>query len=428
MSPDAIAPALSAALAAVLWLVIAGALATLSAALLVSQEAGLERLEEKYPAAARAIERHRPRWDVLRFAVYLAAALALVPAVRALLRAGGPQAGGPAWAVAAGLIVAALGVVLVMGVLPRSLAEGYADLISMRFLPVAIFFSWVLFPLAAPLARLEQLLLHWTRSEADEEDRPSHEEEILYLVEHASNEDLEDDERELIRSVFDFGETMARESMTPRVEVEGLDETLSVTAACERIAKSAHSRFPVYHQTIDQVRGLVHAKDLLRLLIKGEGALPIGEVAKRVTFVPEDMLISELLQLLRSEKSQLAVVVDEYGGTAGVITVEDILEELVGDIHDEYDEEGNLVQRAPDGSLVLDVRIPVDRANRVLGTTIPESADYDSLGGFIYERLGRIPRPGESLTVDGLQITVRTADARRIETVKVARAATGEDP
>jgi CBS domain containing-hemolysin-like protein len=168
------------------WMLATSFFATLYASLLVSQEAGLERLAEKYPAATESIERNRVRWNLLRLAVFLAAIGTLMAAVFSCVQALDPESAGHPWKLGMVLVAATVGLVLALEIIPRVLSEGYADLISMRGLPIAVLLSRLLFPLAYPLTRLEQKLMTWTMSEADGDNRPSHEDEILYLVEHAS--------------------------------------------------------------------------------------------------------------------------------------------------------------------------------------------------------------------------------------------------
>ena len=402
-----------------IWFLLAGFCTSFYASLVVSQDAGLQRLIEKYPKAESRIRIWEDRWDLLRTSVFFSAMICaiggVITAVREL-----ETASSFFYAELAGVVaVIAIILTLLLNVVPRVLSEGYADLTSVRYLPVAILLSRILFPLTWPIARLESRLMRWAITEAGEEDSPTHEEEILHLVDSTSEEVLDEEEREMIKSVFEFGETVARENMTPRIDLVGVEDTLTVKECGDAIKNSPHSRFPVYHETIDQVRGSIHVKDILRLIREGEGDRPIGDFAKDITFIPETTPLNDLLQLLRTEKEQLAIVVDEYGGTAGLITMEDIIEELVGEIHDEYDTDGLIIQRLPNGTAVLDARMPVADANKLLDLDLPEADDYDSIGGFIYHDLGRIPRPGESLERGTLRLTVQAATPRRIQTVQI---------
>ena len=306
------------------WLTAAGFFSSVYASLVVTQDAGLQRLKEKFPNALRRIERCGNRWDLIRYAVFLSAAFCAL----AGLATGFyflPVDRGP-WYLGAFVLVAPVLLSILLKIVPRVLSESHADLISIRFLPFANVLSRVLWPLAWPLARLELGLMNWMMEEADEENRPSSEDEILHLVDQAPDEELEIEEREIIKSVFEFGETVARESMTPRVDMIGLESEATVAEASAAIKDSPYSRFPVYRENIDTIQGMVHLKDLIRLSSEGQGLDPVGEIVKDVISVPESLPISDLLKLFRLGKEQIAIVVDEYGSTAGLITMEDVLE------------------------------------------------------------------------------------------------------
>lgn len=416
--PASILPVLAHALA---WLVVSGFFTTLYASLVITQDAGLERLIEKYPPCADRLARNEHRWDTLRAAALLSSMLSATGAITLGVLALDPEAAGFGWELGILMVGAAVLLSILLNVFPRVLSEGYADLLSVRCLPFLVVLSRVLYPLAWPLARLEQTLMRWALSGIDEENRPSPEDEIKHLVDQVSHDELEQEEREIIKSVFVFGETVTRETMTPRIDVIGLPDTATIADIAGQLTTSPHSRFPVYHDTLDDIRGVVHVKELLRLISEGRGEELVGAFANPALFVPETMPINDLLQRFRAEQEQLAVVVDEYGGTSGLVTMEDVIEELVGDIHDEYDDERAVVQRLPNGSTILDARLPVDEVNKLLAASVPESEEYDSFGGFVYTELGRIPRAGESFTAGGLTITVRTATARRIQTLEVVK-------
>jgi putative hemolysin len=405
---------------ALAWLIVSGVFATLYASLVVTQDAGLDRLPEKFPKATRRILSCESRWDLIRYAVFLVAMACAVAGVATALLSLPQDAKWLGVMVAVVLVLAAVLFTVLLNIVPRAVSENYADVMSIRLLPVASVLARIFLPLAWPMARLEKRLTQWASSGADEESRPSSEDEILAVVNDAENEELEVEERELIKSVFEFGDTVVRESMTQRVDIVGFDGRASLRECAEAMKQSPFSRFPVYKENVDTILGTVHVKDLMRLMIEGQGEQPISGVAKDVTFVQETMPISELLRTLRAEKEQIAIVVDEYGGTEGLITVEDILEELVGDIHDEYDEESFVMKRLPNGTAILDARITVGDANKLLHLNVPDSDEYDSLGGFLYHELGRIPSPGEIVEMEEALITVQSANARQIQTVHIS--------
>lgn len=395
--------------------------ATLYSAFHVAEEAGTKRLREKYPRVEKKLAYWETRWGLLRGALLICSMIMQVVAIAFMVIAFSPGMDGRPFLFAVALLMLAYALVLTWDLLPRALSESYADRLTILFLPVIGVLTKLLFPLVRPLSGLEKRLRTSIKTGSDEEDRPSPEDEIISVVDQADAEELEEEERELIRSVFEFGETVTREIMTPRVEVESIEMGYTVDEAISRIWESAHSRFPVLKETMDDIQGIVHVKDLLRLSSQHKGHEPLRGVVKKATYVPESMPINDLLKLMRSEHTHLAIVVDEYGGTSGVVTLEDILEELVGDIRDEYDVENETLQRLSDGSIVLEARTPVYKVNKLLDIDIPESEEYESIGGYIFDRLERIPRPGEIVEDRTYAITVQTANARKVHTVRVAK-------
>lgn len=308
---------------------------------------------------------------------------------------------------------------LVARIIPHVLSESYADRISLAALPIISSLTLVLYVFVWPLQKIEDRLLSHAMSASDEEDRPSTEDEVISLLEDTDEEELEEEEREIIRSVFEFGETVAREIMTPRIDISGIRDTLTVDECIEQVKESRHSRFPIYHENIDDVVGMVHVKDLLRLAAAGEGETSIGQLVKRIDFVPETMPLNDLLQLMKKSRSQIVLVVDEYGGTEGLVTMEDVIEELVGEIEDEYDLEEKEFHRRPDGSIMVKARMPIYELNEELDAKLPESEEYDSLGGYVYSELGRIPKVGETLEAPGYTLRIHSASARQILVVQM---------
>ncbi|HKL20282.1 MAG TPA: hemolysin family protein, partial [Tichowtungia sp.] len=241
--------------------------------------------------------------------------------------------------------------------------------------------------------------------------------EIMTLVDESHEDELEAGERDIIRSVFEFGETVVREIMTPRVDIEGLRSDATVDECIDKVKNSRHSRFPVYNETIDNISGVIHVKDLLRLVAHDQKDRSVADIIKKMNIVPETMPINDLLKQMQVQSLQMAVVVDEYGGTAGIVCMEDIIEELVGEIRDEYDLAEKDIQKRPDGSVLVKAGLAVDDLNEELKLNIPESEEYNSLGGFVLSELGTIPRAGQKLTVGKLEIIVQHASPRRIHTL-----------
>ena len=245
------------------------------------------------------------------------------------------------------------------------------------------------------------------------------EEELLALVDAAVEEDvIESGERELIGQIIDFGDTVVREVMVPRPDMVTVPVNLRVADAMEVAILHGYSRLPATEGDIDDITGLVYAKDLMRAERDGEAERSVSEVLRAARFVPETKRISELLREMQAEQFHMAVVVDEYGGTAGLVTLEDIIEELVGEIVDEYDREEPMVERVLGGRVRVNARIPVDELNEVLGSSLPEG-DWDTVGGLLFHLLGRVPSVGDWAASDGWLLVADRVAGRRINRIVV---------
>jgi CBS domain containing-hemolysin-like protein len=213
---------------------------------------------------------------------------------------------------------------------------------------------------------------------------------------------LEEQEKEMIHSIFEFGDLVAREIMVPRVDISALDISSSVDDAVSLIVRTGHSRVPIYEETADRIKGILYAKDILRHAEDGDlDRITIADILRPSTmFVPETKDLSSLLEEMRAAKAHLAIVLDEYGGTAGIVTIEDILEEIVGDIQDEYDKPlERLVSREEDGSFVVDAKLGLHDFDDEIGVYLPEEDGVETVGGLLYQLLGRIPNVGETVPV-----------------------------
>ena len=247
------------------------------------------------------------------------------------------------------------------------------------------------------------------------------EEEIMTMVDAGQEVGLiEEDEKEMIYSVFALGDTLAREVMVPRIDIVALDVHACMQEALDLIVTAGHSRIPTYEGTIDNIVGILYAKDLLRLWRDGRQDVALRDILRTPYYVPESKPVDELLEEMQQRKVHLVVVVDEYGGTAGIVTIEDIVEEIVGEIQDEYDTEEPLYEQVDEDTFIFDARIDLDDVNRLMGASFPTDLD-DTLGGFIYSQLGKVPSPGEEVRFDGLVIQVLTVTGRRIRQVRVCR-------
>lgn len=247
------------------------------------------------------------------------------------------------------------------------------------------------------------------------------EEEIKVLVDAGEEEGvIQEEEKEMIYSIFELGDTLAREVMVPRIDVVALDVTTPMLEALKTIMEAGYSRIPVYKETIDNVQGVLYAKDLLPYLRDGRTDVPLRSILREAYFIPETKKASDLLPDLQQRRVHVAIVVDEYGGMAGLVTIEDLLEEIVGEIQDEYDTEEPFVEFVSDGEYIFDARVDLDDLNRLMDVTLP-TEDSDTLGGFIYTELGKVPVVGDRVAYDDLAFTVESVAGRRIKKVRVER-------
>ena len=227
-------------------------------------------------------------------------------------------------------------------------------------------------------------------------------------------------EHELIKSILEFTDTTVKEIMVPRPDVVALDISMPRDVLVRKVIDEGYSRLPVYKANIDNIIGIIYTKDLLSLL-EHRDLILLQDIIRPVFFVPESKKISQLLREFQQRKAHLAIVTDENGGTEGIVTMEDIVEEIVGEIHDEYDEVGKTIEPAKDGSVTVDARLSVSDINSQFSLDIPEAPEYETLAGFIQKALGRLPEIGESTTFNNIKITVLSKTARRIRQVRIQR-------
>lgn len=317
------------------------------------------------------------------------------------------------------LPVAALN--LVFGILiPKSIAalapSRYA---LMTFGPVRAFSLFFSVPVTI-LTSVANLIVNRFGAQASFLLPRQAEEEIRNLVDTAQETGaIEEEEKELLHSVFEFGDTVAREVMTPRVDMDAAPIDVDVDALIAMIQESGHSRIPLYEDTDDQIIGIIHAKDLLAARRDLSRPVDLVAIKREVLFIPENKPLPDLLRELKKERTQMAIVQDEFGGTAGLVTIEDIVEELVGDIVDEYDEE--TAEIVPNGTgWRVDGRTNLYDLNSEIGSTF-ESEEFDTIGGYVFGLFGRQPKVGETLDESGYRFRIEETDGRKIGVVHVER-------
>ncbi|MGH9029790.1 MAG: hemolysin family protein, partial [Acidimicrobiales bacterium] len=254
------------------------------------------------------------------------------------------------------------------------------------------------------------------------------ESELLAMADVALEEEvIETDERALIHSIIEFGDTIVREVMVPRPDMCSVEGHRTVSEALGTAMTAGFSRLPVYEQSIDNVSGIAYAKDLVRAEREGHRDAPVRDFVRPAHFVPETKRVSRLMREMQERQYHLAIVVDEYGGTAGLVTLEDLIEELVGEIVDEYDVEDPPVEHLGDGQLSVAGRLSVDELADLVSTDLPEG-DWDTVGGLFYNVLGRVPEEGESVEADGLRLVAERVQGNRIGRIRVIPTSGREDP
>jgi putative hemolysin len=246
-------------------------------------------------------------------------------------------------------------------------------------------------------------------------------EEMRMLVNVGEEEGvIQQEEEELIHSIFEFGDTVAREVMVPRPYIVAVEDDSTVAQAADIALQSGHTRLPIFKETIDTVSGVATVQDMLRLIRQHGESESVMKVMRPVFYVPETKKVDELLRELQKGRIHMAIVVDEYGGTSGLVTIEDLLEEIVGEIQDEYDVEPQMFERVNEYETLMDARVSLDDVNDLLGTNW-EAEDSDTIGGFVYEDLGRIPNPGDTLQVGNYVITVLSTEGARLKQLSIVR-------
>lgn len=325
----------------------------------------------------------------------------------------------PSWGIAITVALMTLLTLIVAKALPKTIAAHYADQLaipSMRFLGLLYY---PLMPLALPLSLLSRAVVRLAGG--DKESPPVTEDEIQYMIDLGAREGVIDqNEGELLRSVLEFHDTLVRETMLPRTKIVALPIDTDPKVLVETVVRGGHSRVPIYEETIDNVIGVLHTKDLFRAVHEtGLEKLEIRPILRAPFFVPDTMKISKLLEEFQNKRSHMAIVIDEFGGTAGLITLEDILEEIVGDIQDEYDIEEKLITPLGKSHFLVDARITVAELEEQTGLTFPEEEGYDTLGGFVTSRVGKVPEVGAEISVDGLLLKVTEADEKHVARVEI---------
>jgi CBS domain containing-hemolysin-like protein len=311
------------------------------------------------------------------------------------------------------LLAAGVVVYLFVELIPASLGQRFAEDTAIALAWPAQITIWIFLPLSRLIGGVRRWLV--TSDGASGDGAFVTEEEIKTLVDAGQEEGaIEQEEKEMIYSIFQLDETMARDIMLPRVDMVALDITTSVDTAVKVIGESGHSRIPVYEESLDHIKGLLYAKDLLNLWESRTTSADLRKLLRPVIYVPETKKVLDLLRELQKANVHMAIAIDEYGGTAGLVTIEDIVEEVVGEIRDEYDQaEEAPYEQVGDGAYVFDARVSLDDVNELLGVALSDEL-ADTLGGFVYGHLGKVPNQDETLEVNQVRLKVLQVEDQRI--------------
>jgi CBS domain containing-hemolysin-like protein len=334
---------------------------------------------------------------------------------------------GHTWVALGATMAVALLALAGLEALSRLLVANSPERWGLRLVPAMGLFRLVF---GAPARMLDAAANAALRRRGDKElpfETVEDDQELLRLVEmHEGNGGAENGEMAMIRRIANMVDRAVREIMTPRIDMVVAERSDSLEDVLRLVNDRGYSRIPIYEETVDNIVGVVYAKDILKYLAEGRRPASLAEIARPPYFVPEGKHVYELLTELREHKVHMAIVVDEYGGTAGLVTIEDVLEEIVGEIQDEYDREEATIQRVNETEAVVDARVTLDDLNEAFDSEM-ESEDVDTVGGFVYHQLGRMPAPGDEVHADGLTMRVLSVAGRRINKVRVTKNARQEE-
>jgi putative hemolysin len=362
------------------------------------------------------------------FVGFLAAAFAGVnlsqPLANALVSAGVDAGTAGAIALVIVTVLVSLFTIVFGELVPKTLALAHPESFATALAVPVDVLGRVLHPIVAVLTRATSAIARLLGAEVSTEQQISAD-ELRLIVERGGEQGiLEAEEEQMINAVIELGERRVHEVMVPRVAMASLPTDATMEQAIDLVIEVGHSRVPVYHDSIDEIVGILYAKDLLPYLKPDAGPRPsLRKLLRPPVLVPESMTVDDLLHEFQRRKVHIAIVLDEYGGTAGLVTIEDLLEEIVGEIQDEYDVEEPMVERLSDHEARVDGRADVDELLELfdLDLKLEDAEEYDTVGGLVYHRIGGVPSPGDTVDVDDLRLTVETTDGRRVGKVLVTR-------
>ena len=324
------------------------------------------------------------------------------------------------------LFILLLNVIVVTGVIlffseiiPKVTAAKNAKKLAIKFVYPLTFFFYLFYPVAVMLDLITQIISDWLGIDKDKHQLS--EEELRTLVDVGEEKGaLQKDEKEMIHSIFEMSDTTAKEIMVPRTDMVCIEKTASITQVLNLIKEKLHSRIPVYNDTVDNIVGILYVKDLLPLIKRRNLAeFELAKISRPPYYVPEQKKINELLREYQTEKIHMAIVVDEYGGTSGLVTLEDVIEEIVGEIQDEYDFETPQFQKINESTFIVDGGMQLDEINEELGLELPTEEGVETLAGFLLGQFGTVPKSKEAISWNGYEFVIEKSTKKRIHQVRI---------
>jgi CBS domain containing-hemolysin-like protein len=374
-------------------------------------------VEQKVPQAIVIDRLHKdPNGYLSTILIFNTVAIIVASSAATLLSIHLYQDSVPEWFVS---LLLSLIVLIICEITPKTVSLQRAERVAIRMARLVAAATFVMRPVVFVLTAITRLILRMLGGKAQVRGPFVTEEELKMLVSVGEEEGvIEEEEREMIHGIFEMGDMRVREVMVPRTDLVAIDITQPVEKAVELVTKHGHTRIPVYEGNLDHIVGVLYAKDLLRAIVRGEPKT-LRDIARKPYFTPESNKVQDVLRDLRKNRVHMAIVVDEYGGTAGAVTIEDIIEEIVGPIQDEYDiGEEDEIQFVSPNEVVLDGRVSVDDVNELLKLEIT-GVDYDTIGGFVLNQLGATPRVGATLKIGNAELRVEAVQGTRIRKVRI---------
>jgi len=304
--------------------------------------------------------------------------------------------------------------------IPVSWARYRSEHLLTWSIPILDTLMWVFVPLATALHCMDPIIRRLSGVDIQGDNEPDISDDILTAIDdHEDADEIDQTQREMVEAVIELQDTTCDEVMTPRTDIEGIEVDTPILEVKKAILDSGHSRIPVYEESLDNILGILYVRDLIHFVGSDED-FHLKQVIREPFMVPESKSVRELLSEMKSRKVHMAVVIDEYGGTSGLVTIEDILEEIVGEIQDEYehDEEEPAIRDVAEGVAEIDARVEIDDLEDHLGIAFPEDREYDTVGGFVFAQLGHIPEVGETFECEGFRFTVTGAERTKVLSVR----------